>query len=77
MDELTAFSLRIPKSLAANIAKTAKQLGISKSEYARRALEEFYEHLMQERMAKLSKKLATQSLEAARSMDTSATDGLS
>ena len=77
MDELTAFSLRIPKSLAVNIAKTAKQLGISKSEYARRALEEFYERLMQERTAKLSKKLAAQSLEAARSMDNGANDGLS
>jgi len=76
MDELTAFSLRIPKSLAANIAKTAKQLGISKSEYARRALEEFYEQLMQDRMAKLSKKLAAHSLEVARSMDTSTADGL-
>jgi hypothetical protein len=33
---LISFSLRIPKTLAASIEVTAKRLGVSKSEYARR-----------------------------------------
>jgi hypothetical protein len=35
MDDLTYFSLRILKTLAARIEATAKRLGVSKSEYAR------------------------------------------
>ncbi len=76
MEELTSFSFRIPKSLAASITATAKRLGMSKSEYARRAMEALDEHLMQERMAELSQRLSAQSAEAARSMDTSIIDGL-
>jgi hypothetical protein len=76
MDDLISFSLRIPKSLAASIEVTAKRLGLSKSEYARRAMEEFEERLMHERIAELSRKLAAHSSSAARSMDGSASDGL-
>jgi predicted DNA-binding protein len=76
MENLTSFSFRIPKTLAAGIAVTAKRLGLSKSEYARRALEEFHERLMQERMAELSQRLAAQSAETGRSMDASTSDGL-
>ncbi len=76
MEDLTSFSLRIPKALAANIEATAKRLGMSKSEYARRAMEEFEERLMQERIAELSRQLAGQSASAARSMEGSTSDGL-
>ena len=76
MDDLTSFSLRIPKSLAASIEATAKRLGMSKSEYARRAMEEFEERLMQERIAELSRRLASHSASAARSMEDSTSDGL-
>ena len=76
MENLTSFSFRIPKTLAASIATTAKRLGLSKSEYARRAMEELHERLMQERMAELSQRLAVQSAETARSMDASTSDGL-
>jgi hypothetical protein len=76
LEDLTSFSFRIPKTLATNIAATAKRLGVSKSEYARRAMEDFNERLMQERIAELSRRLSAQSAEAASSMDASAADGL-
>ena len=76
MEDLISFSLRIPKALAANIEVTAKRLGMSKSEYARRAMEEFEERLMQERIAELSRQLAAHSASAALSMEGSTSDGL-
>ena len=76
MEDLISFSLRIPKNLAVSIEATAKRLGVSKSEYARRAMEEFEEHLMQERIAELSRQLASHSASATRSMEGSTSDGL-
>lgn len=76
MEDLVSFSLRIPKSLAASIKATAERLGMSKSEYARRAMEEFEERLMQERIAELSCQLAAHSASAARTMEGSTLDGL-
>jgi metal-responsive CopG/Arc/MetJ family transcriptional regulator len=76
MDDLTSFSLRIPKTLAATIEASAKRLGVSKSEYARRAMEEFEERLMQERIADISRRLGGHSASAARSMEGSTSDGL-
>lgn len=76
MDDLVSFSLRIPKALAASIAATASRLGLSKSEYARRAMEEFEQRLMQERIADLSRQLAAHSASAAQSMEGSTSDGL-
>jgi predicted transcriptional regulator len=76
MEDLISFSLRIPKALAANIEATAKRLGVSKSEYARRAMEEFEERLMQERIAELSRQLAAQGASVALSMEGSTSDGL-
>ena len=76
MDDLISFSFRIPKSLARNIALAAKRLGLSKSEYARRAMEEFDHRIMQQRIAELSKRVATQSAAAARAMDSTSSDGL-
>lgn len=76
MEELISFSLRIPKTLAASIEATAKRLGVSKSEYARRAMEEFEERVMHERIAELSRQLAAHSASAARFMEGSTSDGL-
>ena len=76
MDDLISFSLRIPKALAISIEATAKRLGVSKSEYARRAMEEFEEGLMHEHIAELSRQLAAHSASAARSMESSTSDGL-
>jgi predicted transcriptional regulator len=76
MKDLTSFSFRISKSLARSIEAAAKRLGLTKSEYARRAMEEFDQRMMQERMAELSRRLSSQSAAAARSMDASSSDGL-
>jgi predicted HicB family RNase H-like nuclease len=51
MESFTTFSLRIPTDLARSIAVEAKRAGLSKSEYARGAMEEFNQQRMQERMA--------------------------
>lgn len=76
MEDLITFSFRIPRTLAGNIEVAAKRLGLSKSEYARRAIEEFDFRMMQERMAQLSQRLAAHSAAAAQAMDESAADGL-
>jgi len=76
MEDLTAFSFRIPRALARSIEAAAKRLGLTKSEYARRAVEEFDHRMMQERMAELSQQLAAHSAAAAQAMDLSTADGL-
>jgi predicted DNA-binding protein len=75
MESLTTFSLRIPRDLARNIAVEAKRAGLSKSEYARRAMEEFNRQRMQERMAYLSTHLAAHSAAAHAAMESSISDG--
>jgi hypothetical protein len=54
----------------------AKRAGVSKSEYARRAMEEFNQLRMQERMASLSTQLAAYSSAAHDEMESSISDGL-
>ncbi len=76
MESLTTFSLRIPKDLARVIAAEAKRAGLSKSEYARRAMEEFNQQRMQERMAYLSTQLAAHSAAAHDEMESSIADGI-
>jgi hypothetical protein len=76
MESLTTFSLRIPKDLARSIAVEAKRAGLSKSEYARRAMEEFNQQRMQERMAFLSTQLAAHSAAAHVAMESSVSDGI-
>ncbi len=76
MDELTPFSLRIPKALARSIEAEAKRVGLNKSEYARRALEDFNQRVMHERIAEISVRLASQSAAEAQSMEPSTSDGL-
>jgi predicted DNA-binding protein len=76
VQELTTFSLRIPKDLARRITVEAKRAGLSKSEYARRAMEEFNQQRMQERMAHLSTKLAAHSAAVNAAMESSITDGI-
>lgn len=76
MEDLISFSLRIPKSLATSIEATARRLGVSKSEYARRAMEAFEQRAMHDRIAELSHQLATHSESASQAMDDSTSDGL-
>ncbi len=76
MDDLISFSFRVPRDLAAGVEDSARQLGISRSEYARRALEQFQIQLMQERMTELSRRVARESADAASSMESSGADGI-
>src|ERR1700675_2673322 len=76
MEDLISFSFRVPRDLAAGVEAAAKQMGLSRSEYARRALEQFQAQQMQERMAELSRQVARQSADAACSMESSGADGL-
>jgi predicted transcriptional regulator len=76
VEDLISFSLRVPRALAAAVRTAAKQMGISRSEYARRALEQYQSQQMQERMADLSRRVAQESAEAGRSMEGSGADGL-
>ncbi len=76
MEALTTFSLRIPKDLARQVAAEAKRSGLSRSEYARRAMEAFNQQQMQSRMAELSAQLAAHSAAVAEAMDASVSDGL-
>jgi hypothetical protein len=76
MEDITSLSLRIPMALARSIEAEAKRAGISKSEYVRRALEEFNQRAMQERIAEISLRLASQSAAAAQAMEPSISDGL-
>jgi hypothetical protein len=76
MESLTTFSLRIPKELARSIAVEAKRAGLSKSDYARRAMEEFNQQRMQERMAYLSVELTAHSAAAQTAMESSIADGI-
>jgi hypothetical protein len=62
--------------LARRIAPEAKRSGLSKFEYARRAMEEFNQQRMQERMAYLSTKLAAHSVAAHDAMESSISDGI-
>jgi predicted transcriptional regulator len=76
MGDLISFSFRVPRDLAAGVKAAAKQLGVSRSEYTRRALEQFQAQQMQVRMAELSHRVARESADAARSMEGSGGDGL-
>ena len=76
MEELVAFSLRIPRWLAKSAESAARELGLSKSEYTRRAIEELNDRVMQERIAKLSHRLAAASTAVAKEMDAAIGDGL-
>ena len=76
MEDLIAFSFRIPRALAQGTAAAAKAMGLSKSEYARRAIEELNHRVMQERIAALSHRLTSSSAAVAESMDATSADGL-
>lgn len=76
MDDLISFSLRVPRALAAGVSAAAKQMGVSRSEYTRRALEHFQSQLMWDRMTELSHRVAAESAAAGRSMEGGSADGL-
>jgi hypothetical protein len=76
MDVYTNFSFRLPEALDRDIAEAAELSGMTKSEYARRALEEFNHRQMQQRISRLSTLLSPQSAAAASDLDAAVSDGL-
>jgi predicted DNA-binding protein len=57
-EKITTVAVRMPRSLARNMEVAAKRLGISKSEYIRRALEQFRQNTMQEQVMEFARQLS-------------------
>ncbi len=77
MEDLTSFSLRIPKSLARSIETEAKRSGMNKSEYARGARSMTSINVScRSALLKISRRLAYHSAAADQSMEASTSDGL-
>ena len=76
METQTLFSFRVTKPFVDETTQSAKLAGLSRSEYARRAIGEMNRRVMRERIALLSKQLAAQSLAASEALDDTTADGL-
>lgn len=76
METTSQFVFRAPESFVRETAEAARLSGLSRSEYARRAIEEANARAMQGRIATLSRKLAAQTTSEADALDGSAPDGL-
>ncbi len=74
--ETSQFAFRVPESFVRETTEAARLSGLSRSEYARRAIEEANTRAMQGRMAALSRSLAEQSAAEAEALDGSVSDGL-
>ena len=72
----TLISFRAPEPLVEETGKSAKLLGLSKSEYARRAIEAMNHRVMRQRIAMLSKKFSAKSLAENLALDAATLDGL-
>ena len=77
MESTSQFVFRVPDSFVRETAEAARLSGLSRSEYARRAIEQANTRTMQGRIAALSRKLAEQSAAEADALDGSVSDGLS
>ncbi len=76
METQALFSFRATKPFIAETTKSAKLAGLSRSEYARRAIEEMNHRLMRERIAMLSKQLSAESLAVNEALVDTTADGL-
>ena len=76
MEAQTLFSFRVTKPFVDETTQSAKLAGLSRSEYARRAIEEMNHRVMMERIAMLSKQLSAQSSAVDEALDDSTQDGL-
>ena len=76
MDAQTLFSFRVTKPFVDETTQSAKLAGLSRSEYARRAIEEMNHRIMRERIAVLSKQLSAQSNQINQALDDTTKDGL-
>jgi hypothetical protein len=76
MEAPALFSFRATKPFVDETTQSAKLAGLSRSEYARRAIEEMNHRVMRERIAMLSRQLSAQSLAANEALDDTTADGL-
>ena len=76
METQALFSFRVTKPFVEETTQSAKLAGLSRSEYARRAIEEMNQRVMRERIAVLSKQLSAQSLALSEALDDTTEDGL-
>jgi len=76
MEIQALFSFRATKPFVDETTQSAKLAGLSRSEYARRAIEEMNHRVMRERIGVLSKQLSAQSLAANAALDDTTADGL-
>ncbi len=76
MEAQALFSFRVTKPFVDETTQSAKLAGLSRSEYARRAIEEMNHRVMRERIAMLSKQLSAESLAANEALDDATADGL-
>ena len=76
METQALFSFRVTQPFVDETTQSAKLAGLSRSEYARRAIEEMNHRVMRERIAALSKQLSAQSLALNQGLDDTAADGL-
>ena len=76
METTSQFVFRVPDSFVRETTEAARLSGLSRSEYARRDIEEANTRAMHARMAALSRSLALQSAAEAEVLDGSVSDGL-
>ena len=76
MEAQALFSFRATKPFVDETTQSAKLAGLSRSEYARRAIEAMNQRVMRERIAVLSKQLSAQSLAVNEALDGTTGDGL-
>ena len=76
MEAQSLFSFRAAKPFVEETTQSAKLAGLSRSEYARRAIEAMNHRVMRERIAELSKQLSAESTKINRALDDATQDGL-
>lgn len=72
----TLFSFRASESFVDTTTQYAKLTGVSRSEYARQAIEEKNRRILEQRIHMLSNQLLAQSLAINESLDDTLSDGL-
>lgn len=76
MESTSQFVFRAPDSFVRETAEAARLSGLSRSEYARRAIEEANARAMRDRIASLSRQLAAQTVTEVEALDAAANDSL-
>lgn len=76
MENSSPFMFRATESFIRETTEAARLSGLSRSEYARRAIEDANSRAMQERIARLSQQLAAQTQAEVAALDGSSADNL-